>query len=172
MFNWLRKLTGRNKKVVPPKVRPPAVPTRVIGYGSTVAPVGIRRDETRSNLNSAPSTDDGFVTSAAIGYITNNGLLGGALGGNFVGGYVGSTMRGDAEPEMHVVERTYTPPEPSYVREETTSGPSSQDSYSSYSRPSSQDDYSSSGPSGSSYSSSSDSYSSSSDSGSSSFGSD
>jgi hypothetical protein len=36
-----------------------------------------------------------FVTSAAIGYITDNPLIGGAIGGSMSGGILGSSLDGD-----------------------------------------------------------------------------
>lgn len=36
-----------------------------------------------------------FVTSATIGYITDNPLIGGAIGGSFSGGLLGSSLDGD-----------------------------------------------------------------------------
>lgn len=36
-----------------------------------------------------------FVTSAAIGYITDNPLIGGAIGGSMSGGLLGSSLDGD-----------------------------------------------------------------------------
>ena len=38
------------------------------------------------------SGSDGFVTSAVIGAVTNNGLLGGFIGGNFAGGMIGDAI--------------------------------------------------------------------------------
>ena len=37
----------------------------------------------------------GFITSAAIGYITDNPLMGGAVGGDMLGGIIGSSLDGD-----------------------------------------------------------------------------
>ena len=52
--------------------------------------------------------DDGFLTSMALGYATDDGLLGGALGGNMLGGIVGD-MLNDNDSNNH----THTPtPEP------------------------------------------------------------
>jgi len=40
---------------------------------------------------------DDFITSAAIGYVTNNALLGGLLGGDMIGGVVGDWMNADGD---------------------------------------------------------------------------
>jgi hypothetical protein len=50
-----------------------------------------------SNKKDKKDKDDNdsgsFLGSAAIGYITDNPLLGGALGGDYSGGLVGSGLR-------------------------------------------------------------------------------
>jgi hypothetical protein len=38
------------------------------------------------------NSDDGFATSVAIGYVANDGLVGGIIGGNLVGGMIGDAL--------------------------------------------------------------------------------
>ena len=44
---------------------------------------------------SASSGDDGFITSAIIGYATNSTMLGTLGGGNLAGAFVGEMLHGD-----------------------------------------------------------------------------
>lgn len=44
-----------------------------------------------------PAADDGFLTSMAIGAMTNNAALGGMLGGNMAGGLVGDMLDGSLD---------------------------------------------------------------------------
>lgn len=47
---------------------------------------------TKSSSDVFNSQDDGFFTSVALGYLTNNGILGGAMGGNMAGGLIGDML--------------------------------------------------------------------------------
>ena len=51
-----------------------------------------------------PSHDDGFLTSMALGYLTDSPIIGGLVGGNFLGSVVGSSLRDDNN------ERRKSPP--------------------------------------------------------------
>lgn len=46
-------------------------------------------------------TDDGFLTSMAIGYATDNGVLGGVIGGNMVGGMIGDMLNDSDDHHNH-----------------------------------------------------------------------
>jgi hypothetical protein len=55
-----------------------------------------QRDYTYNGSSSSTSNSSGdFLTSAAIGYATDNALLGGVLGGDMLGGIVGDLLDGD-----------------------------------------------------------------------------
>lgn len=61
----------------------------------------------------ASTTDDGFVTSMAIGYLTDNALLGGIVGGNIAGGIIGDMLNGGTVD--YGSSHSHTPdPSPSY----------------------------------------------------------
>jgi hypothetical protein len=47
------------------------------------------------------SSDDGFVQSVALGYATNDGLVGGLLGGNLAGGMLGDMMNTSEDHHCH-----------------------------------------------------------------------
>jgi hypothetical protein len=52
--------------------------------------------------------DDGFATSMALGYATNDGLLGGVMGGNLMGGMVGDALNTtEDQPSYADVVREY-----------------------------------------------------------------
>jgi hypothetical protein len=46
------------------------------------------------------SQDDGFLTSMALGYMTDNTLLGTALGGNMMGAMIGDMLNNNDEPKQ------------------------------------------------------------------------
>lgn len=54
-------------------------------------------DQREYSYNGSSSSDSSgdFLTSAAIGYATDNALLGGILGGDMAGGIVGDLLSGD-----------------------------------------------------------------------------
>lgn len=45
-------------------------------------------------------SDDGFLTSMALGYMTDSTLAGGLMGGNFLGGYLGSALRDNNDSSL------------------------------------------------------------------------
>lgn len=51
-----------------------------------------KKDDDGSKNDGSKNDDSSFLGSAAIGYITDNPLLGGALGGNYSGGLAGSGL--------------------------------------------------------------------------------
>ena len=46
------------------------------------------------------SQDDGFLTSMALGYMTDSTLLGTALGGNMMGAMIGDMLNNNDEPKQ------------------------------------------------------------------------
>lgn len=54
-----------------------------------------QRDYSYNGSSSTSDSSGDFLTSAAIGYVTDNALLGGALGGDMLGGIVGDLLDGD-----------------------------------------------------------------------------
>ena len=53
-----------------------------------------QRDYTYQGSSSTSNSSGDFLTSAAIGYATDNALLGGKLGGDMAGGIVGDLLGG------------------------------------------------------------------------------
>ena len=53
---------------------------------------------TNYGCNSGSNGDDGFLTSAIFGYVTDNGVLGGVMGGNILGGMVGEMVHDAINP--------------------------------------------------------------------------
>lgn len=53
-----------------------------------------QRDYSYQGSSSTSNSSGDFLTSAAIGYATDNALLGGILGGDMAGGIVGDLLGG------------------------------------------------------------------------------
>ena len=45
-------------------------------------------------------TDDGFIDSIMMGYVTNDPIMGGVIGGDMIGGIIGAEMN-DSEHHNH-----------------------------------------------------------------------
>lgn len=80
------------RPIITPRLTSPPPPARTsqtvnnspVYSVSTPRPTPARQQESGGG--------DGFVTSAVIGAVTNNGLLGGFVGGNFAGGMIGDAI--------------------------------------------------------------------------------
>lgn len=55
------------------------------------------------------SGDDDFLTSMAIGYVTDSTLAGYAVGGNLSGAILGDVLRNDDTPSVHASEPVVAP---------------------------------------------------------------
>jgi hypothetical protein len=138
MFGWFKRKKTMGSNGLPPRpdkqtspISPP--PARSSGVVS------------QSTQSQATSTDDGFATSMALGYMLNDGIVGGLLGGNIAGGIVGDAMNtSDETPVRHDPA-----PEVSSPTDYSSYSSSDHSSSSSYDRGSSYD-YGSSDDSGSS----------------------
>ncbi len=81
MFGWFKRKKTMGSNGTPPKQRQ-ARPT-------SPPPPRSSRVVSQATQPQATSTDDGFATSMALGYMLNDGIAGGLLGGNIAGGIVG-----------------------------------------------------------------------------------
>lgn len=79
----------RASDAVPERPTPPPVPPVPRGF----VRASRTPDETPPTTPAKPAEEGGsFLASAAIGYATDNGLLGGIAGGDLIGGIVGEML--------------------------------------------------------------------------------
>lgn len=101
MFNWFKK----KKNIIPQKPKniplPPTIPQRV----SLSSFPALKRSEPELAQQQITPTDDGLLTSMAIGYVLNDGLVGGLICGNIAGGIIGDSLNTDEEkPDKEPLE--------------------------------------------------------------------
>lgn len=82
MFDWLKFVFKKSDKKAGVK------PSQPCPRMQSVERVGPTNSNERISVKHN-SQDDDFITSAAVGMMTNNAVIGGVVGGSFTGGIVG-----------------------------------------------------------------------------------
>lgn len=98
MLGWLKRL------FTPKSDKTRSASTRTHSRTAVNDPGPSNHSSTQSiQSHVLPNSSDGFNESLAVGYLTNDALIGGIVGGNLIGGMIGDLLN-DSEEQLNKPE--------------------------------------------------------------------